>query len=166
MEQDAAKQAGVEELTFDPRRMTRIYDEVLKSRRDLVNGAVDRVMAAVRTMPCAREHMHEVEVALTEALANAVIHGNREDPSKRVRLSAWCAEQEHLLLAVTDEGEGFDPACLPDPTLAENIFATHGRGIYMISKLMDGAEYRLGGRQVLMRKRVARFPDEGEADSS
>lgn len=155
MEPDADRETGPRELTFDPERMTRIYEEILESNRDLVNGAVDRVMAAVGTMPCAREHMHEVEVALTEALANAVIHGNREDPSKRVRLSAWCADQEHLFLAVTDEGEGFDPARLPDPTRPENLFATHGRGIYLISKLMDEAQYRLGGRQVLMRKRIS-----------
>jgi serine/threonine-protein kinase RsbW len=145
----------MDELLFQPAILTKVFDEVIESRRDLVDGAVQHLMDVIRTLPCAREHLHAVELALSEARANAVIHGNREDPDKRVRISGACANEQVLLLAVTDEGEGFDPALLPDATLAEAIFTDHGRGIYLISRLMDRTEHRLGGRQILMRKRVS-----------
>jgi anti-sigma regulatory factor (Ser/Thr protein kinase) len=60
-----------------------------------------------------------------------------------------------LVLVITDEGEGFDPSGLPDPTVSENIFATHGRGVFLIKQLMDQAEYRKGGRQLVLRKRLS-----------
>jgi serine/threonine-protein kinase RsbW len=89
-------------------------------------------------------------------LANAIIHGNREDPSKKVEIYGACEGHEKLLLVITDEGQGFDPAAIPDPTRAENIFSGHGRGLFLINRLMCHAEHRLGGRQVVLRKSVAR----------
>lgn len=144
----------MEECCFNSARVTRVFEDTFASRTEAIHEVVRRTMEFIRRMPCAKEHFHEVELALTEGLANAVIHGNRRDPSKKVHISVDCANDEQLLIAITDEGEGFDPAALPDPTLAENIFSDHGRGVYLINFLMDQAEYRMGGRQVLMRKRV------------
>lgn len=145
----------MDEIVFEPASLVRIFDEVIESRRELVDGVVQQLMGLIRSMPCAREHLDEVEVALSEALANAVIHGNREHPDKRVRIRAACAEDRQLLLAVTDEGEGFDPALLPNRMVAESIYCDHGRGVFLIRRMMDQAEYRLGGREIVMRKRVA-----------
>ncbi len=140
---------------------TQVLNRVLESRREVVDGAVQDLMSFIRTMPCARKHLDEVELALSEALANAVIHGNREDPSKGVRVAAWCDRGEHLVIAVTDEGAGFDPERLPNPTEGDRIYGDGGRGIFLIRRLMDETEYRMGGRQVLMRKRVIAPPEKG-----
>ncbi len=156
----------MEECFIDLGDLKKIFDEVIESRRDLLNGAIDRIMAAIQLMPCAQENLHAVEVAIAEALANAVIHGNREDPEKRVRISVACSRDEQLLIAVTDEGEGFDQALVPDPTIADNIFLSHGRGIFLIRTLMDETEHRLGGRQILMRKRVAASQEQGGSSGS
>lgn len=143
-----------EHCQFDPERLQPVIDEVFESRREIIGTAVDRIMAVIRRMPCAEGHLAEIEVALTEALANAVVHGNREDPNKLVRISAACTDNEQLLISVTDQGEGFDWSCLPDPTVAENLFSSHGRGVFLIRRLMDEAEHELGGRRIVMRKRA------------
>jgi serine/threonine-protein kinase RsbW len=96
-----------------------------------------------------------LRLALAEALSNAVIHGNREDPDKTVGICAGCDGQSQLLIAVTDQGDGFDPAVLADPTAAENICSSHGRGVFLMRRLVDEVEFNLGGRQVVLRKRIA-----------
>ena len=142
------------ECDFDASNLSLTFSEVVESRRNLVDEATGRIMRIIRAMPCARDDLDDVALALTEALANAIIHGNREDPGKKVHVWGACEGHQKLLLVITDEGEGFDPASIPDPTLAENIFSNHGRGIFLINRLMPEAEYRMGGRQVVLRKKV------------
>jgi serine/threonine-protein kinase RsbW len=144
----------MEECDIDPSKVQVILEEEIESRRDQIDAVLRRLMQAIRGMPCAQDHLTQIELALAEALANAVIHGNREDPSKRVHVWAGCIANEQLIVAVTDEGQGFDLAGVPDPTTAENVFNTHGRGIFLMNRLMDSAEHRLGGRQVILRKRM------------
>jgi serine/threonine-protein kinase RsbW len=144
----------VQECAIDPSKLTVVLDESIESRVEQVGSVVEHLMELVRSLPCAQAHLDEVQLALTEALANAVIHGNQGDPRKRVHIWGACAAGEQLVLAITDEGEGFDAASIPDPTLAENVFCDHGRGIFLMNRLMDSAEHRLGGRQVVLRKRV------------
>ena len=91
-----------------------------------------------------------------EALTNAVIHGNREDPAKAVTVCAGCNRRAELLVCVTDQGEGFDPSALPDPTADGNMHEGHGRGVFLMRRLVDEVEFHLGGRQVILRKRMAR----------
>jgi serine/threonine-protein kinase RsbW len=93
-------------------------------------------------------------VGLTEALANAVLYGNQGDPSKSVRVEVTL--DEHCIsLRVIDEGAGFDPDGIPDPTLPENLERTGGRGLFLLRELMDEVEYNARGnavRLVLMRQ--------------
>lgn len=144
------------EIEFDACEITPVFDEVIESRIELLGPAIDRLMGVIAGLACAREHLDQVRLALTEALSNAIVHGNREDPSKRVEIWGGCANGEHIFLSVTDEGDGFDPASIPDPTIADNIFSSHGRGVFLMRRLMDHAEHRLGGRQVVLRKCIGR----------
>jgi serine/threonine-protein kinase RsbW len=86
-----------------------------------------------------------------EAMTNALIHGNREDPTKIVNICGGCTERSELLIDITDQGEGFDPSTLPDPTAAENLYEGHGRGVFLMKRLVDKREFNLGGRQVILR---------------
>ncbi len=143
------------ECNYDPSDLSVILDEEIATRKESIDSVLMRLVERIGEMTCAQGHLHQIELALAEALANALVHGNRQDPSKRIHIWAGCAKGEQLIIAVTDEGEGFNLDAVPNPTTAENIFSTHGRGIYLMNCLMDSAEHRLGGRQVVMRKRVA-----------
>jgi serine/threonine-protein kinase RsbW len=88
-------------------------------------------------------------VAITEAVSNAILHGNKQDPSKKVRLLIErTAELPQLRVVVEDEGEGFDPASIPDPTTAERLLSESGRGIFLMRAFADEVTYQKGGRCV------------------
>jgi serine/threonine-protein kinase RsbW len=94
----------------------------------------------------------DVEIAVQEALENAIVHGNHEDPGKHVHVSCRY-ESGEVLIVVRDEGQGFDINQVPDPTSQENIQSSHGRGIYLMKALMDEVQFEEGGVVVCMRKR-------------
>jgi anti-sigma regulatory factor (Ser/Thr protein kinase) len=73
----------------------------------------------------------DIEIALFEALENAVVHGNHEDPGKQVRVGCRCGTDE-VSIVIRDEGQGFDIDEVPDPTSPENIQSSHGRGTYLM----------------------------------
>lgn len=143
----------MENCEFETSNLELVFHKTMESRREELDKAVEQIIEIVRAMPCACGSLDAIQLALEEALANAVIHGNREDPLKKVEICGACEGQERFLLVVTDEGQGFDPAKIPDPTVAENIFSTHGRGVFLINRLMDQVEFRHGGRQILLRKK-------------
>ena len=87
-----------------------------------------------------RQVMLNVPVALTEALSNAILRGNRDDPAKHVHVRAE-VDAQRLVVEVGDEGKGFDmEGSLIDPTTAENLDREDGRGLFLMKKLMDRVE--------------------------
>jgi serine/threonine-protein kinase RsbW len=96
-------------------------------------------------------------VGLTEALSNAMLYGNNSDPEKRVRVEVTIRVEE-VTVRVTDQGLGFDPTTVPDPTLPGNISKSGGRGIFLMKALMDEVQFNERGNSVTL---VLRF--EGEA---
>jgi serine/threonine-protein kinase RsbW len=94
----------------------------------------------------------DIETALGEALANAVINGNHEDASKRVQVTCLCNTDAEVWISVRDEGYGFDTYALPDPTRSGKLLATHGRGIYLMRAFMDEVQFEKGGTVVRMHK--------------
>ena len=90
-----------------------------------------------------------LRVGVAEALANAMMYGNRRDPAKRVTVEAWCGPDE-IRIRVTDEGRGFDPRAIPDPTLPDNRTRTCGRGVFLIRQLMDRVEFNDQGNSIDM----------------
>lgn len=112
-----------------------------------VVGLVTQQCEARRLSP--RDCNLIVPVALTEALANAILYGNQEDRSKNVRVRAMLDEQA-LVLEVVDEGPGFDlEACAIDPTSPDNLGREDGRGLYLMQRLMDRVERFTDGGNVV-----------------
>jgi len=91
-----------------------------------------------------------LRVGVTEALSNAMLYGNGGDPSRSVRVHASFSPDE-ITIRVTDEGSGFDPGLVPDPTTPANRRRARGRGIFLIRQLMDHVEYNDRGNSVVMR---------------
>ena len=84
--------------------------------------------------PMTDEHFHNLVIVLTEAVANAINHGNRGDASKEVHLQVECVE-EGVRCVIEDEGEGFDPEAIADPVAPENLLSEGGRGMFIIRAL-------------------------------
>jgi serine/threonine-protein kinase RsbW len=91
-----------------------------------------------------------IMVALTEAVNNAVIHGNQNDPSKKVYVEFESPSDFRLLVRVHDEGVGFDPSSLPDPTAPENLERIGGRGVFLMRNLSDSISFSDNGQEVEM----------------
>ena len=91
-----------------------------------------------------------IMVALTEAVNNAVIHGNKSDPTKKVYVEFECPSDFRLLVRVHDEGTGFDPSHLPDPTAPENLERIGGRGVFLMRNLSDSIAFSDNGQEVEM----------------
>jgi serine/threonine-protein kinase RsbW len=108
-------------------------------------------MLLFRKCGCVSEGESEVEIALREALANAIIHGNHENSGKHVHVRCRC-EPTEISIAVKDEGRGFDIEKIADPTAPENQGSIHGRGIYLMKALMDEVRFEEDGVVVHMRK--------------
>ncbi len=90
-----------------------------------------------------------LRVAVGEALANAILYGNRQDPEKRVRVRAELRPGE-AVVTITDEGPGFDPDSVQDPTVAENRGRSHGRGLFLLRKLADEVRFNETGNSVTL----------------
>ncbi len=125
----------------------------LKSTKPGINRTVRDILKNARVNGCLLDHQPELEIALREALANAVFHGNRSDAEKRVLVRAYCDPRRGFVIAVRDEGRGFDPSKVPDPRGEDRIHLTHGRGIFLMRELMDHIEHRKGGREVVLYKK-------------
>lgn len=122
-----------------------------------VSPVVDSIMQIVRKTKSAEGREIEIEIALREAVVNAILHGCGSDRRKQVQCCVATDDEGEVIIVVRDPGAGFDPAALPPPTEGENLLRTHGRGVYLINALMDEVEFRRHadgrGTEVRMRAR-------------
>jgi serine/threonine-protein kinase RsbW len=137
---------------FDSDKLIMKLKVSLAAEREAVDPVVQSVMEVVREMQCATGKESDIELALTEALANAVVHGAKEDPTKTVECIVACDEERGMLIVVRDPGEGFDPANIPNCCHGENVYSNHGRGIFLINQLMDEVAFHNGGTEIHMIK--------------
>lgn len=98
---------------------------------------------------CNQDKYGDILISLTEAVNNAIIHGNKSDESKNVTIHAHQNEQG-ISFCVTDEGKGFNPAYVKDPTCADNIECCGGRGVYIMKALSDKITFGGKGNKVEM----------------
>ena len=104
------------------------------------------------------EDIIAVELALQEAVANAIRHGCGGDRTKQLQCSVACDESGEVVITVRDPGRGFDPGRVPDPLEPANILKSSGRGIFLINGLMDDVQFSNGGREVQMKKKAVPNP--------
>ncbi len=93
-----------------------------------------------------------IRLSLEEAIVNAIKHGNKYEDAKVVRI-AWRIHDGELYVEIEDQGAGFDPADVPDPTAPENLDRPSGRGLMLMRNFMDGIMYSEKGNFVAMRKK-------------
>lgn len=137
-----------EELHVDVRIGSR-FDNI-----DLVDVVTEAVL---RHSGLDDESVERLGLAIREAVANGVQHGNQEKPEKRVAVS-FVLEAEAISIRIEDEGEGFDLASLPDPLAPENLFKPRGRGILLMNSFMDDVSFEFDGKRgtaVTLRKSLA-----------
>lgn len=111
---------------------------------------VDELMLLIRKSRCVPGGERDVECALREALDNAVVHGNREDPDKQVHISCRCEPGKELSVVIRDEGAGFDSR----KAVSQAITKDAQSGIPLMRLLMDEVHFEQGGRETHMRKRA------------
>lgn len=121
----------------------------LPTRWEDLRHAQERVIARAAQHGYTGASLFAVRLSLEEALANAFKHGNRKDEGKSIHLS-WRIAPDRIVLTVRDEGEGFEPTDVPDPTSPEFIERPHGRGVMLIRAYMTDVEFADRGREVRM----------------
>ena len=127
-------------------------DYVLELPNDLrkIEGSVEELMEQAQQVGFDADRLRlNFRVCLTEALANAMLYGNCRDPRKCVRVEAHMSP-EQVSVEVTDEGRGFNPEKVLDPTLEDNRLRAGGRGLFLIRKLMDHVEFNAQGNSIKM----------------
>ena len=114
-----------------------------------VDSVVEELARGVGVDEWAGDLGFRFRTALTEALVNAMKHGNGCDPSKAVEV-AVSASEKALVVRVSDQGSGFDPVKIPDPTQPERIGASHGRGVFLMRSLCEDVSYNSAGNEVTL----------------
>jgi anti-sigma regulatory factor (Ser/Thr protein kinase) len=130
-------------------------DVTIPADVNAISPVVDGVLQIAKEMKCAEGHEGEVEIALREALANAILHGCNGDASKKIECCVACEGSSEIVIIVRDPGEGFKPESIPSPLSGDNLYSKHGRGIYLINQLMDEVRFKARGTEIQMKKKSA-----------
>ena len=124
---------------------------VIKSDLKAARKVHKRVLKAVETHQYHQACTFAIRLALEEGLNNAIKHGNRFSPDKRVEV-LFEVDKKRAMITITDQGDGFDPVAVPDPTTDENLQKPTGRGIMLMHAYMDKVEFNDRGNQLCMVK--------------
>jgi serine/threonine-protein kinase RsbW len=130
----------------------------IPSEMKAISPLVDRLMRLIEGSRCVPGEEPAVELALREAVSNAVVHGNQMDAHKLVQIRCRCELGKGVSIIVRDQGQGFDPNAVPDSLAVNNLGAEHGRGIHLMKWAMDELSFERGGTEVHMRKALTRQP--------
>jgi serine/threonine-protein kinase RsbW len=128
----------------------------MESRRESVAPAVHKVMLAAARAGLSQERQDDLAVAVSEALSNAAVHGNRLRPGSRVRVTVTSEPGTRFCVEVADAGPGFDSAGLHDPTDPSRVLLPGGRGVFLMRRLVDELEYNEAGNRVRLTMRLDR----------
>ncbi|OQX57041.1 ATP-binding protein [candidate division KSB1 bacterium] len=126
---------------------------IVPSRFEIVEELTLLIERITEQMHFDSDDRDNIVIAVTEAVSNAIIHGNRNDEEKKVQISIVTSDKK-ITIRVKDEGEGFDPNKLASPLEPNNILKENGRGIFILHSLMDKVkfDFSAGGTEVIMTK--------------
>jgi len=124
----------------------------MPSKIQAISPTVDRLMLLIEGSQCISGQEFDVELALREALGNAVVHGNQQDPEKRVHIRCRCGPGKGISIIVSDQGKGFDFGKVLASGVTADPAAAHGHGIPLIEAYMDDVYFARGGSEVHMSK--------------
>ena len=116
-----------------------------------MDRATSIILSAMDSLGYADDGIRKMKIILTELLANAIYHGNKGDHLKKV-IVGHTIDKKNVIISVMDEGDGFDPSKVPDPTLPENLVKDCGRGIYIVRNYADKIEFNKKGNRVTITK--------------
>ncbi len=119
----------------------------------LIESKVDELIVQIGIT---KEEYGRILVATMEAVNNAIVHGNGGDRTKRVNI-CFAQEDDKLMVQVKDQGVGFNPDSVPDPTSPENIEKLRGRGVFLMKNLADEIDYNENGNEVLMKFKIEKI---------
>lgn len=128
------------------------FDMTFQAEIAAIDTVTEGVMQVLSENNWAEDDHLKIELALREALANAIRHGCKLDSTKSVQCCVTCDESGEVLIVVRDPGTGFDVSAVPDPRSEKNKMKAGGRGVFLINELMDEVRYGDGGREVSMRR--------------
>ncbi len=128
-------------------------DSWMPSEVRAISPLVDRLMRLIEGSQCVPGEEFDIELALREALENAVVHGNRENPKTKVHIRCRCQPGKEISIVVTDQGTGFDFEKIVGKGITLDPAAEHGRGIQLMKAYMDDVVFERRGSEVHLRKR-------------
>jgi serine/threonine-protein kinase RsbW len=132
--------------------LSELLDVNMPADAEAVAAVVDSISETLERLEVPEQKRFEVALAVQEALANAVVHGCGNDRSKQIRCRLKSDPQGRIVIIVTDPGPGFSPELQPDPKGNANLYADHGRGVYLIRQLMDEVRFERSGSEIMMWK--------------
>ena len=120
--------------------MNLAFKKIVSSDPNLIPEVDEFIFDKINSTNLEEDALSNLSLAISEALSNAMVHGNKLDPNKDVTVSIKISDDE-LMLSIKDEGDGFDPDSVPDPTIPENILKDSGRGIHIMRSFIDQVFY-------------------------
>jgi len=141
---------------YDPATDPPLTDLVVCSDLVAAKQPEEVIISQIEQFGYSEDAVFGIKLALEEAMTNAVRHGNRHDASKRIRVR-YAVSPRRVIIFVADEGAGFCPEEVPDPTAPENIERPNGRGIMLINAYMTRVSYNAAGNEVRMMKANERW---------
>src|SRR6202022_1716385 len=123
-------------------------DSWMPSNIQAISPLVDRLMGLIERAKCVPGAEFDVELTIREALGNAVLHGNQENPDKKVLIRCRCESGNEISIVVTDEGKGFDLLKTLGNGLTSGTADAHGPGIQLMKAYMDGGGFDRGGSEI------------------
>lgn len=129
-----------------------LLHRTISAHPEAVAAVTDAISETLAGLDVPEQKRLEISLAVQEALINAVVHGCGSDPLKKVHCNLQCDGKGRVIITVSDPGPGFSPESISDPKRGENLYADHGRGVYLIRQLMDEVQFERGGSEIKMWK--------------
>ncbi|GJQ61762.1 MAG: hypothetical protein SCALA702_08150 [Melioribacteraceae bacterium] len=117
-----------------------VYNKEYPSNPEVLPEIENYILEIAQKHNMSDDNLNLLALSVSEASSNSIIHGNKSDPTKIVKLEILVADNS-FLVKFLDQGEGFDPNAVPDPTVPENLLKDHGRGIHIMKSYLNRLKY-------------------------